>query len=138
DIKPLIKELITDGEREEEANDVAVGAAVQQDQAIVAAIFLYLADKGGIRFLGFRVAELDRHHGAQAADLDHVGALGLQGLKVLLQALTQDIAPFKQIFVLDNIDDSQGRGYRQGVTGIGAAQAAWARSIHDVGTAAGS
>src|SRR5829696_7307135 len=70
DVETLAEQLVAGGERRQEAEDVAVGAAGQGHEALGVAGRVDGAGQPGVRRQVTRaVDELDRQHGAAAADV---------------------------------------------------------------------
>src|SRR5689334_7584627 len=70
DVETLVQEVLADDQRGQEAEDVAVGATGQDQQALLVAGLGERAGRLRVRLLGGRVLDqLDRDHGAAAADL---------------------------------------------------------------------
>ena len=90
---------------------------------------------GGVRLGGAGADELDRDHGAAAADLADARVLGLRPLQGGPDhGLDPPRAP-GQVLVDEHVHRGQRRGAGDGVAAVGAAQPARVHGVHELGAA---
>ena len=117
-----------DGQRVKEADDVAVCAASEQQQAVLHGNPFDFVGKIGVRL--FSVAEFHRHHRAQAAHFAYFGRVqvGQEGFQLAAQGLRAR----QQVFFRNNVQHRQTCGNAQRVACVCAAQSARARRVHNL------
>src|SRR3984893_5726721 len=93
---------------------------------------------GGWCFCFLRLPQLDALHATEAAHVADDGPAALPLASSTLELIAQLIGPREQIFVFEEIENSQCRGAGEGIAGERAAQAAGTRSVHDFGAASNS
>src|SRR3977135_2275422 len=90
---------------------------------------------GGWCFCFLRLHQLDGLHAAEAADVADDGPAALPLASSALELIAQLISALEQIFMFEQIENSQCRGAGERIAGEGAAQAARTGSVHDFGAA---
>ena len=134
-VEGLVEQGVGDGERREEAEDVAPGAAGEGDDAGLVAVRRDGGRAGGVRLLGARRAQLDGLHRAAAADVGDDGVLGGE----LLEAAADQGADLQGAGVegvlLHLRDRAEGGGAGDRVAAVRAAEAADVDGVHQLGAA---
>src|SRR5690606_17927636 len=128
---------VGNGDGHQEADDVVVGAARQQDQALLARTGDDLAYQLGSRLAVVTAFEqLDGDHRTQAAHVtDHLVLLG-DLVQAAFQLLADSVGTLQQLLLVEHLEHGQGRGAGKRAAGVGAAQAAGSDGVHDLRLAA--
>src|ERR1700674_3519566 len=90
---------------------------------------------GGWCFCFLRLHQLDGLHAAEAAHVADDGPAALPLASSTLELIAQLVGTREQIFVFEEIENSQCRGAGEGIACERAAQAAGTGSVHDFGAA---
>ena len=102
-------------------------ATSEQQQVVLHGDLLHLGGKFTVgRFI---IAEFRRHHRAQPAHFADFGRI--QIAQKISEPRTQSLRALEQLFLFNHIQHRHRRGHAQRVAGISAAEAAFARRIHD-------
>lgn len=107
-----------DGERVEEANNVAVNAAAQEQQPFVQRALLNLTGKFRRRLSGLRIAKFHRHHRALPTDIGDIRTTILRFIQHLDQMMPEMRRAGAEIVLVNHIQHRMGRRNRQRVTRV--------------------
>src|SRR4051794_18863590 len=112
DVETALELFVTDREGDEDADHVAVDAAREEQQALLAGL---ARDPG--RLVTILLRQLERHHRAEAA---HLGAVGRHRGQALVQAAADRLGA--RAPVLDGVEDRERGRARQRIAAEGAAE----------------
>src|SRR4051812_44138222 len=125
DVETALELVVVDRERDEDADHVAVDAAREEQQAL-------LAGRGGDarRLVAVLVGQLDRHHRPEAA---HLRAGRRHRAQALVQARADRLGARSR--VVDRVEDRERGGTRERIATERAAEASRRDRVHQLGAA---
>ncbi len=118
----LVEDLVLNGDRGEDADDVAVDAAGQKDQALLQCLDTHRIGEIRIWLVGSRDLEFDGVHEAEAADVHDVRNIGASAFEALLQTVAELVGAVAELLFFDDVEYGMGGSDGQRVAGIGAAR----------------
>src|SRR5690606_33593365 len=135
DLHAVVHLDIGGGQRHQDADDVGILAAGQQQQTALPGADHQPAGQFGVG-MAVRGEEFEGDHGAQTPYLGDARILLRQSLQSLHQHVPQGARPGQQVLFLEDLQYRQCRGTGHRVAGVGTAQAAGGDGVHDFGPAA--
>ncbi len=111
-------------------------AAGEQKQPACHGLGLHPAGERGVGRAALGVVELGGDHGAEATHVGDRRHLASRRLEPLAQARAEAACSLDEALFGEHVEHRVRRGDGDGVTGVGAPEAAGGRGVHDVGPAA--
>ena len=116
DLQRLTPQVLRDGQRRQEANDVVVQAAGQQQDALGLGTVSNLVHQLRVR-LALSGHELECEHGTAATELGHT-LIAQDGLQLLAGDLLQVLSTRTEVLLLKLLKGCQRSSARHRVTGV--------------------
>src|SRR6476469_624110 len=123
DVEPLVQFFVADRERDEDADDISVDPAREQQQSLLARLA-----RDAARLVAGALGQLDRDH---RPDATHLGAFGCHRFEPLAQARA-DLLGARPL-PGERVEDRDRRRAREWVAAERATEAAGRDGVHDLG-----
>ncbi|CAM2137885.1 hypothetical protein PT2222_100011 [Paraburkholderia tropica] len=131
DRERFVEHVVLDRQREQEAHDVRVHAANQQQQAAVQRGGLHALREVGVGVARARLAEFDGVHRARAAHVGDLRHFRLHRVELGLELVAELRGALAELFFFDDLDHRVRRRHGQRVARVRAAEAAGRCRVHD-------